>query len=232
MSAPDRRRLPHSLPYPPIEHLPPRRTALPVRLWRWRTEILLGAGLAVLAVVTGGAAARGVPWPAAFAAGALLALVAARPSRDWLLARFWCVFTRHRMQRLFSELPLHTRRGRLPLVLWITPTATGERALVLCRAGVSAEAFALFTAEFEAACSAPTVRFAKHLRHPQLVTVETVRRPPRRYVTEPGVEALYGCHWIPLEPGLAEPYGGREAAELDPEQVVVPLPGRSPGGHG
>ena len=227
MSGPDPRRLPH----PPIEHLPPRRAALPVRLWRWRTEVVLLGVLIALAVVLAGWTRDGVWWPSALAAGALLALAWARPSRDWLLARFWCVFARHRMQRLFAELPLHTRRGRLPLVLWITPTATGERALVLCRAGVSAEAFAAYTAEFEAACAATRVRFAKHPRHPQLVTIETVRRAPRPQAAAPGLEALYGHHWIPLESGTREPPDSRGIAELVPEGVVRLPSGHSPGGR-
>src|SRR5690348_18067157 len=40
----------------------------------------------------------------------------------------WCVLTRHRLQRLCYQARLHTREGRLPLILWIRPTKVGERA--------------------------------------------------------------------------------------------------------
>ena len=47
---------------------------------------------------------------------------------------------------------MHTRSGRLPLVLRITPTEVGERALIWCRAGICAEDFEAHAAEIAAAC--------------------------------------------------------------------------------
>lgn len=220
MSGPD----PRVRPRPPLCGAPPRRAALPVRLWRWRTEILLLAGLVALAVLLLGELRRGVWWPPALIAGALLGLTTTRPGRDWIVMRFWCVFSRHRLRRLFAELPLHTRTGRLPLVLWITPTAEGEKALVMCRAGVSADAFAAFAPEFEAACSAMRVRFAKHLRHPQLVMIEIVRRPPRPQAVPPGLERLFGYGWVPLAPRPAAPVPPGTAGSAP--EAAVPLPPR------
>ena len=43
--------------------------------------------------------------------------------------------------KLCWEARLHTRAGRLPLVLWARPTRVGERLFVVCRAGICAEDF-------------------------------------------------------------------------------------------
>lgn len=202
-------------PYSPIESSPPRRSGLLVRAWRRRTEILLPACFAPLAYTVGTAVANGVWWVPALVGGTLLALAVPRPSRGWFVARFWCVVTRHRMRRLFMELPLRNRKGRLPLVLWITPTREGEKALILCRAGVSADVFAAFAAEFAAACSATEVRFAKHARRPRLLTIDTVRRSPGRGASVPGLEAAYGYNWVPLEPGPTGPADRWETTGAD-----------------
>ena len=108
--------------------------------WRWRTE------LAILAILTAVMLAAVHPhhhhlgrpssWPRS------LGVVLAVPhSRRFITRRFWCVLARHRLQRLCYEARLHTRAGRLPLILWIRPTQVGERTWVLCRAGISAEDF-------------------------------------------------------------------------------------------
>ena len=71
---------------------------------------------------------------------------------------------------------MHTRSGRLPLVLWIRPTQVGERALVWCRAGICAEDFEAHTGEIAAACYAREARIERSGRWAQLVTVDIVRR--------------------------------------------------------
>ena len=105
--------------------------------WRWRTE---------LSVITALAAAfwrldtwMRLTW-AGVILGGLVALVLAVPhSRRFITRRAWCVLARHRLQRLCYEARLHTRSGRLPLILWTRPTKVGERTWVLCRAGICAE---------------------------------------------------------------------------------------------
>ena len=107
--------------------------------WRWRAE------LAILAILAAALVAAGhlitLTW-AGIVLAALVGLVAGVPhSRRFITRRFWCVLARHRLHRLCYEARLHTRAGRLPLILWIRPTQVGERAWVLCRAGISAEDF-------------------------------------------------------------------------------------------
>jgi hypothetical protein len=213
-------RNPRRNPYPPLEDLPPARASVLARLWRWRTEILLLACTALVTITVIGAAAEGTWWPLALVTGTVVVPAVPARSRNWIIAHLWCVFTRHRLQRVFSEMPLHTRKGRLPLVLWITPTREGEKALIMCRAGVSADAFDAFTAEFEAACSANRVRVAKHAKRPQFVTIDVIRRTMNPGAAAPGLEALYGYNWIPLGYGPDQVRDPEEPPDI-PETLVL-----------
>ena len=97
-------------------------------------------------------------------------------SRRFITRRFWCVLARHRLQRLCYEARLHTRSGRLPLILWIRPTKVGERAWVLCRAGICAEDFEAHIGELRAACYARDARVTRNRRWSHLVTIDIIRR--------------------------------------------------------
>ena len=97
-------------------------------------------------------------------------------SRRFITRRFWCVLARHRLQRLCYEARLHTRSGRLPLILWTRPTKVGERTWVLCRAGICAEDFEAHIGELRAACYARDARVTRNRRWSQLVTIDIIRR--------------------------------------------------------
>ena len=140
-------------------------------LWRWRTE------LAIIAASVAGY--LWLPVAALTAIGAALAAALALPwSRRKLTARIWCLVTRHRLQRLCFETRMHTRSGRLPLILRVRPTKVGERAWILCRAGICVEDFEAHIGEIRAACSARDARVARNARWSQLVTVDIVRHDP------------------------------------------------------
>ncbi|MEU4702002.1 hypothetical protein [Nonomuraea dietziae] len=189
--------------YPAVGDLPAaERSGSLVRLWRMRTELLLTAGLALvlLAAVGGG---RWVPFLAL--TSAVSAPAVTRVGRNWIVAHAWCVASRHRLQRLCLETTMHTRAGRIPLILWITPTARGEKALVLTRAGICAEDFEAYAGEIEAACFARDVRIHKHRRWAHLVIVEIIRRDQSEGAVAPGVERLYGrSGWVSLKSTRAE----------------------------
>jgi len=142
--------------------------------WRGRTELLVLTGLAVVFW-------RLDTWITAIWAGVILgglaAVVAAVPHpRRFITRRFWCVLARHRLQRLCYEARLHTRSGRLPLILWTRPTKVGERTWVLCRAGICAEDFEAHIGELRAACYARDARVTRNRRWSQLVTIDIIRR--------------------------------------------------------
>ena len=97
-------------------------------------------------------------------------------SRRFITRRFWCVLARHRLQRLCYEARLHTRSGRLPLILWTRPTKVGERTWVLCRAGICAEDFEAHIGELRAACYARDARVTRNRRWSHLITIDIIRR--------------------------------------------------------
>jgi hypothetical protein len=131
---------------------------------------------------------------------------ATRRGRSWVAAHFWCVFSRHRLHRVCMETTMHTRAGRIPLVLWITPTATGEKALIMVRAGISAEEFEAYAEEIAAACWARGVNVYRHRTRSQFLIVEIVRRDVTPGAASPGLDRLYGRRsWVALRPDLEEP---------------------------
>ena len=153
-------------------------------LWRFRTE------LAVL--LTGGTAADELAraaswiWALIILSGLVLAVFVLPWTRRYVTRRAWCVISRHRLQRVFFETRMHTRSGRLSLILWIRPTEVGERAWVWCRAGICAEDLEAHTGEIAAACYAREARVAKSPRWAQLVLVNIVRRDTlAQHVTVP-----------------------------------------------
>jgi hypothetical protein len=144
--------------------------------WRWRSE------LSAFAVVAGSFFYGWVQlaswlWPLLILAAVVAAVtLAPHPRRSLLLARFWVLFTRHRLQRCFWELRLHTRAGRLPLVLWISGSPVGVRAWVLIRAGMTFEDFEDSAAAFAAACGARDCRVTGSLRWAWLLCIDVIRR--------------------------------------------------------
>ena len=143
-------------------------------LFRFRTELA-----AVTAVTAGGwelAKAITLTW-AVVIVMVTVAVVAVLPwSRRFVIRRAWCVLSRHRIQKVCYETRMHTRSGRLPLVLRIHPTKVGERALIWCRAGICAADFEAHAEEIAAACYARQARVEGSKRWAQLVSLDIVRR--------------------------------------------------------
>jgi hypothetical protein len=144
--------------------------------WRWRTELAL-----ITATVAGYlrlAAAITALWAGITLAALITAALLVPHSRRFLKRRGWCLIVRHRLQRVCYETRMHTRAGRLPLILWIRPTRVGERAFVLCRAGICADDFDAYKAEIGSACYAREARVIRNKKWSQLVTVDVVRHDP------------------------------------------------------
>jgi hypothetical protein len=145
-------------------------------LWRWRTELTLITTAAwacwrLAALIT-------LTWSLTVLGVTAAAALAVPHSRRYLARHAWCLASRHRLQRVCYEARLHTRAGRLPLICWIRPTKVGERAWILCRAGICAEDFDDCKAEIAAACYAREARVIRNKKWSQLVTLDIVRRDP------------------------------------------------------
>jgi hypothetical protein len=165
-------------------------------LFRFRTE------LATLTAITAGgwelAKTITLMW-AVVIFMATAAVVTVLPwLRQFVVRRAWCVLSRHRIQRVCYETRMHTRSGRLPLVLRIYPTKVGERALVWCRAGICAADFEAHMPEIAAACYARQARVEGNRRWAQLLNVDIVRR-----------DTLGAHHVIPSGVARMSPLGRR-----------------------
>ena len=151
-------------------------------------------------------------------------------SRRFITRRSWCVLARHRLHRLCYEARLHTRSGRLPLILWIRPTQVGERAWVLCRAGICAEDFDAHIGELRAACYARDARVTRNRRWSHLVTIDIIRRDTlaaSNTITSP--LARLTAHYQPPRAGPGPAPGSRRRARAQPPNPHRRSPGARPG---
>lgn len=174
------------------------RAGLLVRLWRWRTEIVLLAAASAVLTAVALSPGRGGWWSFAVLTCAVGVPATFRAGRSWVSAHGWCLISRHRIQRTCEETGIHTRSGRLSPLLWITPSAAGEKALILARAGTCAEDFDAFSAEIASACYARDAVILRHRRWAHLLIIEIIRRdetlgPPLR------LDRLYRrANWVSL----------------------------------
>jgi hypothetical protein len=141
--------------------------------WRWRTELAI---LTTITVALWRLTIISTLIQATTGLAVIIAVTLAVPhSRRFITRRAWCVLGRHRLQRLCYEARLHTRAGRLPLILAVRPTKVGERFHILCRAGICAEDFEAHIGELRAACGARDARVTRNRRWSQLVTIDIIR---------------------------------------------------------
>ena len=143
-------------------------------IWRFRTEVM------VLVTGTAGiwelAKAVTTAWLTVILIMTGTAVTVVPQVRRFITRRAWCVLSRHRIQKVCFETRMHTRSGRLPLVLRIHPTKVGERALIWCRAGICAADFEAHMPEIAAACYARQARVEGNKRWAQLLYLHIVRR--------------------------------------------------------
>ena len=145
-----------------------------VILWRWRYEAALLTGAAI-----GGMAlyeAIGLHWALAVVTALPHAVLLWRPARRWLAARMWCIVTPHRVRTAFAHARIHSRTGKIPVVLWTSPQPYGERVTVWCRAGTTAEDLEAERAILRTACLARDVKVVPHPDRADIVDLHVVRR--------------------------------------------------------
>jgi hypothetical protein len=145
-----------------------------VLFWRWRYELIFGIGLPAALIVLGGLPVM----LATYAAVAVLAGAALlwAPSRRLLIARAWCIITPHRVRVGCAQAWIHSRYGKIPIILLTTRQPFGERVHLWCRAGTSAIDFSSARALLTTACWARDVRVYINERYAQVITLDVIRR--------------------------------------------------------
>ena len=152
------------------------RDGLAGAVWRWRIEAVL---LVALALCWGLLVQSIGTWPALAVVVTVLALVLGLPwSRRFVVARFWCLVTRHRIGVVFAEIRAVNRAGHRPAIVRVKPTPVGERVTLWCRPGISVEDFEDRTEDLASACWARQVQVSRHRHYAHVVTVEVSRRDP------------------------------------------------------
>jgi hypothetical protein len=143
--------------------------------WRWRYELALVAGLSsglAAAIISVGT----VPTIVAVIVMALTILCWPR-ARQIVVDRAWCIITPHRVRAGCVEGLIYSSQGKIPIILWTSHQAFGERVLLWCRAGTSADDFVSARTVLTTACWAQDVAIFFDTRHRQLVTLDVIRRP-------------------------------------------------------
>ena len=152
---------------------PRRRTLLPAHIWAWRKELALAAGIAVLFVAV--VRTSSLVW-----AVVGLSAVAGALSPPWseqLKAFGWQLITPHRVRIGLYQARIQNRSGRQPMIVRVTGEPFGERVLLRCPAGTSAEDIYAARDVLRAACWAADVRVARDEQRSHLVIVDVIRRP-------------------------------------------------------
>ena len=148
-------------------------------LWHWRYELGLVTGLAGVLLASG--YMLGAAWLIAITVIGLVLFTGAMtwpPARKRLIARAWCVITPHRVRTACTHSWVQTRDGRLPTVLYTTPTESGERVTLWCRAGITAGDLEANRDILRTTCWASDVRVITHARYPHIVVLEVIRHAP------------------------------------------------------
>jgi hypothetical protein len=178
-------------------------------IWNWRYELGLSAGLAAVVLASG--YVLGAVWLIAIVFTGLVVLAAALAwpsSRRRLIQRAWCVITPHRITTGCRHAWVQTRDGRLPIIMYTTPAAFGERVTLWCRAGITGGDLEGARDILRAACWASDVRVVASARHTHIVVLEVIRHLP----AEPPDEAM------PAWPYISR---GGEGDGADPEEPAL-----------
>jgi hypothetical protein len=143
-----------------------------VATWHWRYELAAAAALAAPWIALGTAAAAGLTG----GLGATLVLTACfSRGRRFLAARAWCIVTAHRVRTGCAQAWIHTRYGKLPLILWTRSRPSGELVYLWCRAGTSAADFSSARELLAAACMAKDIKVSQHARYAHLIMLDVIR---------------------------------------------------------
>jgi len=148
-----------------------------ITVFRWRYELAGAAALALAWTALG--EVTGAEVVAAISVAVIAMAVISPQARRFLAARAWCIVTPHRVRVGCAQAWIHSRNGKIPIVLLTRRRPTGERVYLWCRAGTSAEDLSSARGLLAAACWAHDVRVSRHPRYAHLITLDVIRSLPR-----------------------------------------------------
>lgn len=152
---------------------PVARPNLLVLIWRWRYELGLLASLPPVIILL----MTRVGWVWTLAGVSVVAATLANwlDARSWLLAHARCVLTAHRVRTGCAQAWIHSRYGKLPIILLTSPKPFGERVHLWCRAGTSLEDFESARGILRSACWARDVHISANARYAHIVILDVIR---------------------------------------------------------
>jgi hypothetical protein len=172
-----------------------------VIMWRWRYELIAVASLiapwAALGVTVGAAITGGL-------AVVLAGVLAWSGTRRQVLARIWCIVTPHRVRVGCAQAWIHSRYGKLPVILATTREPFGERVYLWCRAGTSVQDLYSARELLAAACWADDIRVSRDPKYAHLVLLDVIRQGepvgPDDSSPPPEIDAADDCAGLPRWP--------------------------------
>jgi hypothetical protein len=147
-----------------------------VLLWRWRYEagLLAGVPAAIFVLIS----RLGWVWGPVVIGVTVVTLATWPDARLWLGAHARCVITAHRVRTGCAEAWIHSRRGKLPVILLTSPRPYGERLYIWCRAGTCLEDFQDAVDVLRSACFAADIRVTCSTRSAHIVILDVIREAP------------------------------------------------------
>ena len=152
---------------------PVRGSNILVLIWRWRWELILGAGLPAGVVLVG--THLSWVWPVAMLGVVGGTFTASPAARNWLITHVRCIITTHRIRTGCAQAWIQTRYGKLPIILLTTPRPYGERAYIWCPAGISLEDFEEARDLLRSACWASDIKIMSSSRYSHIVVMDVIR---------------------------------------------------------
>ena len=144
-------------------------------LWRWRYELALLTGLPAVVIIL--MRAVGTIWAVVILAALAHLIVLWPAARRLLVDQAWCVITAHRVRTGCAQAWIHSRNGKIPVVLMTSRQPYGQSVWLWCRAGTSAEDFVVARDRIAAACWARAVYVTTDERFAHMVTLHVIRCP-------------------------------------------------------
>lgn len=168
---------------------PVARSNALVLIWRWRYELALLAGLPTVIITLITEVSR--LWILVGVSVIAATLANCPEARLWLFAHARCVFTAHRVRTGCAQAWIHSRYGKLPIILLTSPKPFGERVHLWCRAGTCLEDFESVIGILRSACWARDIQVTASARYSHIVILDVIRRETTP--TAPGMVAVPPC---------------------------------------